>query len=65
MIGWDEILSPALPKTILIQSWRGEESLARGAGQGYQGILSAPYYLDAQKTSAQMFLDDPIPADTS
>ena len=23
MIGWDEILDPALPKTILIQSWRG------------------------------------------
>jgi len=49
MIGWDEILDPALPRTILIQSWRGEASLAEGARQGYQGILSAPYYLDAQK----------------
>jgi hexosaminidase len=65
MIGWDEILDPALPKTIVIQSWRGEASLAQGAGQGYQGILSAPYYLDAQKSSAQMFLADPIPADTT
>ena len=65
MIGWDEILSPALPKTIVIQSWRGEASLAEGARQGYQGILSAPYYLDAQKTSAQMFLADPIPSDTT
>jgi hexosaminidase len=64
MIGWDEILNPALPKTIVIQSWRGEASLAEGAQQGYQGILSAPYYLDGQKTSAQMFLDDPIPSDT-
>jgi hexosaminidase len=64
MIGWDEILNPALPKTIVIQSWRGEASLAEGARQGYQGILSAPYYLDAQKSSAQMFLDDPIPSDT-
>lgn len=64
MIGWDEILNPALPKTILIQSWRGDASLAEGASQGYSGILSAPYYLDAQKTSAQMFLADPIPADT-
>ncbi len=64
MLGWDEILDPALPKTIVIQSWRGKESLAGGASQGYQGILSAPYYLDAQKNSAQMFLDDPIPADT-
>ncbi len=64
MIGWDEILNPALPKTILIQSWRGDASLAEGASQGYAGILSAPYYLDAQKTSAQMFLADPIPAET-
>jgi hexosaminidase len=65
MIGWDEILDPALPKTILIQSWRGEASLADGARQGYSGILSAPYYLDAQKTSAQMFLADPVPSDTT
>ncbi len=65
MIGWDEILDPALPKTILIQSWRGEASLSEGARQGYQGILSAPYYLDGQKSAAQMYLADPIPADTS
>ena len=65
MIGWDEILNPALPKDIVIQSWRGEASLAEGAKQGYEGILSAPYYLDGEKTSAQMFLDDPVPADTT
>jgi hexosaminidase len=65
MIGWDEILDPALPKTILIQSWRGEESLSDGARQGYLGILSAPYYLDGQKSSAQMYLADPVPADTT
>jgi hexosaminidase len=64
MMGWDEILNPALPKDIVIQSWRGVESLAQGAQQGYVGILSAPYYLDGQKTSAEMFLADPIPADT-
>jgi hexosaminidase len=65
MIGWDEILNPALPKTIVIHSWRGEASLADGARQGYQGILSAPYYLDGQKTSAQMFLADPVPSNTT
>src|SRR6201996_4683008 len=65
MIGWDEILDPALPKTILIQSWRGEASLSDGARQGYQGILSAPYYLDGQKSSAQMYLADPVPMDTT
>ncbi len=65
MLGWDEILNPALPKDIVIQSWRGEVSLVAGAKQGYQGILSAPYYLDAEKTSAQMFLADPLPIDTT
>jgi hexosaminidase len=64
MMGWDEILNPELPKDIVVQSWRGVDSLSAGAEQGYVGILSAPYYLDAQKTSAEMFLADPIPADT-
>jgi hexosaminidase len=65
MIGWDEILTPSLPQDIVIQSWRGEASLGASASKGFQGILSAPYYLDAQKTSAQMFLADPVPANTS
>ena len=64
MMGWDEILNPGLPKDILVQSWRGDASLAQGASQGFTGILSAPYYLDAQKTAEMMFLADPIPADT-
>jgi hexosaminidase len=64
MMGWDEILTPELPKDVMVQSWRGDASLAAGARQGYLGILSAPYYLDAQKTAEMMFLADPIPADT-
>jgi hexosaminidase len=64
MLGWDEILNPDLPKDIMVQSWRGDASLAQGAMQGYTGILSAPYYLDAQKPSETMFLADSVPADT-
>src|SRR5215469_5987001 len=64
MVGWDEILNPALPKDIMIQSWRGEASLADGVTKGFKGILSAPFYLDAQKTAEMMYLADPIPADT-
>jgi hexosaminidase len=64
MIGWDEILKPELPKDIVVESWRGEASLAAGAVQGYTGILAAPYYLDGEKTSEEMFLADPVPADT-
>lgn len=64
-IGWDEVLVPGLPKNVLVQSWRGVDSLAAGAKQGYTGILSAPYYLDGMKTNAEHYLADPIPADTT
>ncbi len=62
MIGWDEILNPALPRDVIVQSWRGEASLVQGAKQGYQGVLSAPYYLDAMHSAAQHYLADPLPA---
>ena len=62
MLGWDEILNPALPKDVVIQSWRGEESLVRGAKLGYQGVLSAPYYLDAMRSAGQHYLADPLPS---
>lgn len=46
MVGWDEIFHPDLPKDAVIQSWRGQESLAQTARDGYMGILSNGYYLD-------------------
>ena len=64
-IGWDEVLVPGLPKNVLVQSWRGVDSLAAGAQQGYRGILSAPYYLDVMKSNETHYLADPIPADTT
>lgn len=64
MVGWDEVLNPALPKDVVVQSWRGTESLAASAKQGYQGILSAPYYLDAMKSAEQHYLADPLPTNS-
>jgi hexosaminidase len=65
MVGWDEIFNPALPKDVVVQSWRGEASLAKGAVQGYQGVLSAPYYLDGMRPASVHYLADPVPANTS
>jgi hexosaminidase len=65
MIGWDEIFNPALPKDVVVQSWRGEASLAKGAQQGYQGVLSAPYYLDQMQPASVPYLADPVPANTA
>jgi hexosaminidase len=65
MIGWDEILHPDLPKDIIIQSWRGQKSLADAAKKGYSGILSNGYYIDLIQPGWQHYLNDPIPANTS
>ena len=62
MVGWDEIFNPALPKNVVIQSWRGAQSLTLAAQQGYQGILSQPYYLDAMKSAEEHYLADPLPS---
>lgn len=59
-IGWDEVLIPGVPKTVVIQSWRGPESLAAAAKQGYSGILSNGYYLDLGWTAARHYAMDPM-----
>jgi hexosaminidase len=60
MEGWDEILRPDLPKTIVIQSWRGQQSLADAAHQGYRGLLSSGYYLDLMGSAASHYAVDPF-----
>ena len=60
MEGWDEILRPDLPKSIVIQSWRGQQSLADAARQGYRGLLSSGYYLDLMGTAASHYTVDPF-----
>jgi hexosaminidase len=60
MEGWDEILRPDLPKTIVIQSWRGQQSLADAARQGYRGLLSSGYYLDLMGSAASHYAVDPL-----
>jgi hexosaminidase len=65
MIGWDEILSPGMPTDIVIQSWRGPDSLAAAAKQGYRGLLSSGYYLDHMETAAEHYGVDPLSGDAA
>ncbi len=60
VIGWDEVMQPGLPKSAVIHSWRGAESLAQAARQGYQGILSNGYYVDLMFHASQHYLMDPL-----
>ena len=60
MVGWDEIIHPDLPKTIVVQSWRGQASLAAAAKQGYRGLLSFGYYIDLMWPASRHYAVDPM-----
>ncbi len=64
MMGWDEILRPGIPHDIMIQSWRGTESLVEAAKNGYTGLLSTGYYIDLMQPADYHYLVDPVPANT-
>jgi len=65
MEGWDEILHPDFPKDIIIQSWRGQKSLADAAQQGYRGLLSSGYYLDLMNPTSAHYAVDPFTGPTA
>jgi hexosaminidase len=60
MMGWDEVLHPDLPKTVVVQSWRGQQSLATTAQQGYRSLLSFGYYLDLMWPAARHYAVEPM-----
>jgi hexosaminidase len=60
MVGWDEVLHPDLPADTVVQSWRGQASLAEAASKGYRGILSAGYYLDHLRPASYHYGIDPL-----
>jgi hexosaminidase len=60
MMGWDEVLQPDTPKSVLIQSWRGPDSLAEAARRGYRTVLSSGYYLDLNQAAAEHYLVEPL-----
>ncbi|MEO6828794.1 MAG: family 20 glycosylhydrolase, partial [Acidobacteriaceae bacterium] len=65
MVGWDEVLQPETPKDVVIQSWRGQASLAVAARQGNRGILSHGYYLNYGLTAEQYYQADPLGGDAA
>jgi hexosaminidase len=58
-VGWDEVLQPDTPKDVVIQSWRGQDSLAVAARQGNRSILSWGYYLDLNEPASRHYAVDP------
>ena len=60
MVGWDEIMHPDLPRGIVVHSWRGANSLAQAAADGFSAILSNGWYLDLMQHTDQHYLVDPL-----
>jgi hexosaminidase len=64
MVGWDEILTADLPKNVVVQSWRGNQSLTDAAKRGYGVTLSQPYYFDHMAPAEFFYTSDPLPANS-
>lgn len=67
LMGWDEIMTPDMPTTAVIHSWRGENeglpkggSLIAAAKKGYQTVLSNGYYIDRMQSVEHHYTVDPI-----
>ena len=60
MIGWDEVLHPDLPKSVVVQSWRGHSYLAKSTRQGHAAVLSFGYYLDHMRPASFHYGNDPL-----
>jgi hexosaminidase len=65
MEGWDEVLQPDTPRDVVIQSWRGQTSLAAAARQGNRALLSTGYYIDLNQSAADHYLADPLGGDAA
>ena len=63
MAGWDEILSPELSRDAVIQSWRGQSTLAEAARKGYRSVLSFGYYLNHLQPARLHYANDPLDGD--
>ncbi|MEO8415949.1 MAG: family 20 glycosylhydrolase [Ginsengibacter sp.] len=61
MMGWDEIFQPGLPKEIVIESWRGNESFYGSVKSGHPSVLAYGYYIDLIQPASYHYLNDPIP----
>ncbi|WP_051303036.1 beta-N-acetylhexosaminidase [Psychromonas aquimarina] len=61
MIGWDEVYHPDLPKSIVIQSWQGQDALGDAVKDGFSGILSTGFYVDQPMDTSFHYRNEILP----
>ena len=66
LMGWDEILTPNMPTTAVIHSWRGkneglaQSTLIEAAKKGYKTVLSNGFYIDRMQSVEKHYATEPI-----
>lgn len=67
LMGWDEIMTPDMPTTAVIHSWRGKNegfekggTLIEAAKKGYSTVLSAGFYIDRMLPVEHHYSVEPI-----
>ncbi len=68
LVGWEEIMTPDMPTSAVIHSWKGinegvlpGSSLIQASKKGHQAILSTGYYIDRMHNVEDHYLIDPLP----
>jgi hexosaminidase len=68
LMGWEEIMTPAMSKEAIIHAWRGvnegmeaASALVKAAKSGYKAVLSNGYYIDLMLPVDSHYLNDPMP----
>ncbi|MGD8176293.1 family 20 glycosylhydrolase [Marinimicrobium sp. ARAG 43.8] len=61
MMGWDEVLHPALPTSTAVQSWQGPDALGEAADAGHPAILSTGFYLDQPQPAGYHYRNRIVP----
>ncbi|MEN9909977.1 MAG: hypothetical protein RLZZ540_3136 [Bacteroidota bacterium] len=68
LMGWEEIMTPAMSKEAIIHAWKGinegmeaASALVKAAKNGYKAVLSNGYYIDLMLPVDGHYLNDPMP----
>ena len=57
LMGWQEIMTPGMPKDAIIHAWAGKEgeSLAQAAKNGFKAVLSNGFYIDLMLPASEHY----------
>ncbi|MFT8805139.1 MAG: family 20 glycosylhydrolase [Acetobacter aceti] len=59
MIGWDEVLSAPVPKSVVVDVWRSSKWINTATARQHPVLVSSGYYLDLLRPAREYYQIDP------